>query len=283
MRVIGITAETSGASSTPPRPQSRHVLLPSAKRTLLQISKFIGIPIFLLIWEAVSRSGLFNAVLFPPPTKVVVSLVQMALSGELLVDAAASGQRMLVGYLAGAVLGIFVGTMTGRFELARNVIAPVIQMLRPIPPISFVPIAVLWFGLGEFTKYFLVFWGVFFVVWITSHLGLAAVEKIYINAARSLGANERVVLLEVAIPAAMPAILAGLRTAIPVGFYSLVAGEVAGATHGLAYMMELAHTNFQVAKMFAGLVLLGVASACADRLFVFLTSMLFPWAYAKGS
>jgi ABC-type nitrate/sulfonate/bicarbonate transport system permease component len=144
-----------------------------------------------------------------------------------------------------------------------------------------VPIAVLWFGLGEFAKYFLVFWGVFFIVWITSHLGLLAVDKTYINAARSLGATERVVLVEVAIPAAMPAVLAGLRTAIPVGFYSLVAGEVAGATHGLAYMIELAHTNFQVAKMFGGLVILGLASACADRVFVFVTSMLFPWAYKK--
>ena len=190
---------------------------------------------------------------------------------------------MLVGYLAGAVLGIFFGTLTGRFELARNFFAPVIQMLRPIPPISFVPIAVLWFGLGEFTKYFLVFWGVFFVVWITSHLGMIAVEKVYVNAARALGATERVVLLEIAIPAAMPAILAGLRTAIPVGFYSLVAGEVAGATHGLAYMVEMAHTNFQVAKMFGGLATLGLASACADRLFVSVTSMLFPWAYPKAS
>jgi NitT/TauT family transport system permease protein len=281
MRTVALAIETRSASSEPPK--SRPASPPSVQQRLLRASRYAGIPVCLLIWEGVSRSGLLNAALFPPPTLVVVSLAQMIRSGELLIDAAASGQRMLVGYLAGALLGVFFGTMTGRFELARNVMTPIFQMLRPIPPISFVPIAVLWFGLGEFTKYFLVFWGVFFVVWITSHLGLVAVEKIYVNAARSLGANERVVLTEVAIPAAMPAILAGLRTAIPVGFYSLVAGEVAGATHGLAFMVEMAHTNFQVAKMFGGLAALGFASACADRLFVLVTSMLFPWAYAKGS
>jgi ABC-type nitrate/sulfonate/bicarbonate transport system permease component len=278
MRVLRLSGETSSAQV---QPVKRLAYAPLAKKLILLIARFAGIPIVLLIWEGVSRSGLFNAGLFPPPTKVAVALLQMILSGELLVDAAASGQRMLLGYLAGSVLGVVFGTITGRFELGRNFFAPIIQMLRPIPPISLVPIAVLWFGLGEFAKYFLVFWGVFFIVWITSHLGLLAVDKTYINAARSLGATERVVLVEVAIPAAMPAVLAGLRTAIPVGFYSLVAGEVAGATHGLAYMIELAHTNFQVAKMFGGLVILGLASACADRVFVFVTSMLFPWAYKK--
>jgi ABC-type nitrate/sulfonate/bicarbonate transport system permease component len=280
MGVAGLSTE----SPSLPRQQALwRASATSTKDLILRISRFAGIPIVLLIWEGVSRWGVFNAGLFPPPTKVAVALVQMIWSGELLVDAAASGQRMLIGYIAGAVLGILLGTVTGRFELGRNLLAPVIQMLRPIPPISFVPIAVLWFGLGEFAKYFLVFWGVFFVVWITTHLGLLAVDKTYINAARSLGATKRVVLVEVAIPAAMPAILAGLRTAIPIGFYSLVAGEVAGATHGVAYMIEMAHTNFQVAKMFGGLVVLGLASACADRFFIFLTAMLFPWAYPKAS
>lgn len=248
---------------------------------LARIALYAGVPMVLMVWEAVARGGVFNRALFPPPSKVVLSLIDMALSGQLFKDALASGQRLAVGYLAGAVLGIALGTLTGRYELARNFFSPIIQLLRPIPPISFVPIAVLWFGLGEFSKYFLVFWGVFFVIWIGTHLGIMRVNRIYVNAAQALGAPDRVVLLEVVLPAALPSVLAAMRTAIPIGFYSLVAGEIAGATHGVAYMIELAHTNFQVDRMFGGLVVLGIGSALADRGFVAVTRAAFPWGYPR--
>ena len=146
-----------------------------------------------------------------------------------------------------------------------------------MPPISFVPIAILWFGLGEASKYFLVFWGVFFVVWINTHIGVTNVPKIYLEAAQNLGASERGMVHQVVLPAALPMLLAGLRTAIPIGFYSLVAAEIAGAYSGVAYMIEIAHTNFQIDKMFSGLVILGIGSALADRLFVAVTSRAFPW------
>jgi ABC-type nitrate/sulfonate/bicarbonate transport system permease component len=245
------------------------------------IAGIISVPLVLLLWEWISRSGLLNPGLFPPPTRVIVTMGQMLWSGQLLIDVAASGQRLVVGYFAGACIGVFFGALTGRYKLLRAFFSPVFQMLRPIPPISFVPIAVLWFGLGEFSKYFLVFWGVFFVVWINAHLAVSGVDQIYLNAAQALGAGERVLLLEVVLPAALPGILAGLRTALPIGFYSLVAGEIAGAAHGVAYMIELAHTNFQVDKMFAGLIVLELLSTVADRLFVLVASRLFPWVYPR--
>ena len=260
---------------------ARARLAAAGRRHALAMASVASVAFVFLLWEWISRSGTLNPALFPPPTKVVTTTLQMAWSGQLLLDVAASGQRLLVGYAAGAFLGVLLGTLTGRYALPRAIFSPIIQMLRPIPPISFVPIAVLWFGLGEFSKYFLVFWGVFFVVWISTHLGVLGIDRVYVNAAQALGANERVLLLEVTLPAALPMVLSGLRTALPIGFYSLVAGEIAGAMHGVAYMIELAHTNFQVDKMFGGLIVLGLFSTVADRVFVWTTAALFPWAYPR--
>ena len=245
----------------------------------LTIVSWLAIPVFLLIWEIIARTGIFNEALFPAPSSVIVALAQMLWSGELAIDVAASMQRLVVGYAAGALAGLVIGTATGRFAVPRSCLSPIIQMLRPVPPISFVSVAVLWFGLGEMSKYFLIFWGVFFVVWMTTHYAVLRIDQVYINAARSLGASSRVVLAEIVLPGAIPQIIVGLRTALPIAFYSLVAAEIAGADHGVAYMMEIAHTNFQVDKVFGGLVAMGVLSFVVDRSFVFVMRLMFPWAY----
>jgi ABC-type nitrate/sulfonate/bicarbonate transport system permease component len=114
-------------------------------------------------------------------------------------------------------------------------------------------------------------------VWITTFLGVSRVEQTYVWAAASLGAGERQLLREVVFPAALPSIVAGLRTAVAIAFYCLVAAEIAGAFSGLAFRLDVSHTNLQVDRMFAGLIVLGIISATADRLFSALITRLFPW------
>lgn len=237
-----------------------------------------SIAIFLLMWQATAHLGV-NAALFPPPTRVVRAFAHMVLTEHFFADLLASSRRLVVGYTAGATLGLVVGLMTGRFEWLADTVGPVIQLLRPIPPISLVPIAIFWFGLGEFSKYFLVFWGVFFPVWLNVHLGVKNVDEIYLRAARCLGASEGRLLFSVAFPGALPMILAGLRTAIPISFYTLVAAEIAGAYSGIAYRINVNQLSMRVGHMFAGLFVLGIMSAVADKLFVSVTRKMFRWAY----
>jgi ABC-type nitrate/sulfonate/bicarbonate transport system permease component len=206
----------------------------------------------------------------------VVALVSM-IGGELPFDLLTSLSRAGLGYVVGSALGIGVGLLTGRFVVWRRLLNQVFQLLRPIPPISLVPVSILWFGLGEPSKYFLISWGVFFPVWITTFLGVSRVELTYLWAAESLGAGERQLMREIIFPAALPSIIAGLRTALAIAFYCLVAAEIAGAFSGVAFRLELSHTNLQVDRMFGGLIVLGIVSATADRLFVLMTGRLFPW------
>jgi len=236
-----------------------------------------SLPIFFGLWEVISRSGVVNVILFPPPSTVLQALVSWLQSGQLLIDFGMSVSRVIVGFFAGAILGAVIGVLTGRYTLLSNLLGPVFQLLRPIPPIAFAPIVILWFGLGEMGKYFLVFWGVFFTVWVSAHLGVQRVDDKLIRAARVLGTPENRMLREILLPGALPYIFVGLRTSVSISFYTLVAAELAGTFSGLAYRIDIAQQNLQMGQMMGGLVMLGVISAAADKLFAVFAQKAIWW------
>jgi ABC-type nitrate/sulfonate/bicarbonate transport system permease component len=242
------------------------------------LALWVSVPLFLVAWQAASISGYVNELLFPPPTKVAVALWDELVRGTLLLDLSMSVMRVAIGFASGAAAGILVGLVTGRYQVVSNLLTPIFQLLRPIPPIAFVPIVILWFGLSEWGKWFLVFWGVFFTVWVATHLGVQRADPALIRAARSLGTPDRLLIRDVILPSALPTIFVGLRTAVSISFYTLVAAELAGAFAGLAYRIDLAHQNMQTGQMLGGLVMLGIVSAAADRGFALLSRRLVWWS-----
>jgi len=256
-----------------PRTKPAH----AASNTVLnRVLLFASLPLFFGVWEAISRSGLINPFLFPAPSTVAVSLLEWAHGGGLAFDIAMSVSRVVVGFAAGGAAGIIVGLATGRYTLLSSLLTPVFQILRPIPPVALVPVVILWFGLSEAGKYFLVFWGVFFTAWIAAHLGVQKIDPLLIRAAQALGTPERRMLREVLFPGALPYIFVGLRTSVSVSFYTLVAAELAGTFAGVAYRIDLAHQNLQTGQMMGGLVVLGIISAAADRGFAALSRSVVP-------
>ncbi len=243
-----------------------------------RLAMALSLPTFFGAWELISRSGAVNAVLFPPPSGVVTALLRWAESGQLAEDFAMSLSRVVVGFIVGALVGVLIGALTGRYELISSFLTPIFQLLRPIPPVAFVPIVILWFGLGEMGKYFLVFWGVFFTVWMATHLGVQRVDERLIRAAKTLGTSERRMLGEILLPGALPFILVGLRTSVSISFYTLVAAELAGTFAGLAYRIDIAQQNLQMGQMLGGLVMLGVISAAADKAFSVAARRLVWWS-----
>lgn len=244
---------------------------------MTQAARWLSLPLFFGLWQLVSLSGWVNSTLFPPPTAVLQALWHWLTEGPLLGDLGMSALRIGVGFLVGALVGAGTGVLTGAAPLAAALLAPVFQLLRPIPPIAFVPLVILWFGLSEWGKWFLVFWGVFFTVWVATHLGIQRVDPIWLRAARCLGAPRHAQLLQVMLPAALPTVLVGLRTAVSVSFYTLVAAELAGAFSGVAYRIEIAHQNMQTAQMMGGLLVLGTLSSLADKGFAALSRRWVWW------
>jgi ABC-type nitrate/sulfonate/bicarbonate transport system permease component len=237
----------------------------------------LSIPLFLVIWELVSRSQVVNAVLFPAPSTVAVAVYDWIQSGQFTIDFAVSLYRVVVGYLLGACAGVIVGLLTGEFEFISSLLSPIFHVLRPIPPIAFVPVVILWFGLSESGKLFLIFWGVFFTVWLATHLGVQKVDKGLIRAAQVLGTPRWRMLTEVTLFGAMPYIVVGLRTAIGISFYTLVAAELAGTFAGIVYRIEISQQNLQTGQAMGGLLVLGAISFAADRSFAAVSQRMVRW------
>jgi ABC-type nitrate/sulfonate/bicarbonate transport system permease component len=237
----------------------------------------LSIPLFLAVWEMVARSGVVNSVLFPPPSIVAVAVLEWVRSGQFFSDLGASLYRVVAGFALGAAMGVVLGILTGQFPLISSLLSPLFHILRPIPPIAFVPIVILWFGLSEAGKLFLVVWGVFFTVWLSAHIGVQKVDRGLIRAALMLGTPRRQMLQEIVLLGALPYIVVGLRTAVSISFYTLVAAELAGAFAGIVYRIEIAQQNLQTGQVMGGLAALGLMSFVADRLFAAVAERTVWW------
>jgi ABC-type nitrate/sulfonate/bicarbonate transport system permease component len=242
--------------------------------TVLSLGLAVG------LWWLVSALALVNEAFFPPPPAVLAAALEMLDSGVLWSDFRVSIGRVAVGFVTGSVLGILVGLMTARVRLLNMTLNPILSLFRPIPAIALVPIAIVWFGIGEQSKYFVVAYTVFLAVWLNTHHGMTMVAETYVKAARSLGASRRREFVEVIIPAAAPHIMAGIRIAAAVAFLSLVAAELTGASAGIGYRLQESRQFIRVDRMFVSLIELGVLGALLDAVFVAIGSRLIHWESA---
>jgi NitT/TauT family transport system permease protein len=200
--------------------------------------------------------------------------------GVLFKDFLVSIRRAATGFVIGATLGITVGLMTSRIRFFSIALSPIFNLFRPVPAIALVPVAIVWFGIGENSKYFVISYTVFLAVWLSTHHGMEHIPSIYIRAARSLGATRALEFLQVVIPAAAPHIFAGLRFGAALAFLSLVAAELTGASAGIGFRLEEARQYILVDRMFVGLIELGVLGALLDAFFVFAGRKLVHWEQA---
>ncbi len=230
-----------------------------------------------LFWQVLWQLLQWEERLFPPPFKVLSTLATDIGSGSLFTDIMASLRRVGIGYLAGASLGIFFGILTGTRKWADTVFGSLFHLLRPIPPIAMVPLFIVWFGISEFGKVLLVAVGVMFPVWLNTHLGVNAIGTTHLYLVQSLRAGYWSQLWNIWLPGAAGSIAAGLRVSVALGFYCLIAAEMTGALHGLAYRIELAHLAFRVDRMIGHMVVLGVLSFVADTLVRLSLSKVLPW------
>lgn len=237
----------------------------------------VSLGFVIIVWHVVTVSGMVNTQLFPSPTQVGKALVKLYSDGIFLDDFFVSLTRASVGFTIGALLGIVSGLLTARVKLFRILVYPFFNILRPIPAIALVPVAIVWFGIGEDSKYFVIAYTVFLAVWLSTHHGTELIPETYIRASRTLGATKFREFVEVVIPAAMPYIFAGLRLGAALAFLSLVAAELTGASAGIGYRIDEARQYFLVDRMFVGLIELGVLGALLDTFFVVISKKVLHW------
>jgi ABC-type nitrate/sulfonate/bicarbonate transport system permease component len=253
--------------------------MPRVRLTLL---RSVSIVLFFAIWAAFSFANanylkLFNAVLMPGPLDVLRTGLDLIKSGELQNDILASMSRVLQGFAIAAVLGVGLGMAVGRSRLLENLIDPMLELLRPIPPLAFLPMMVLWFGIGEASKIAFIAYAAFFPIFTTTLEGIKYVDPLLLRAASSLGASQRDLFRYVVLPAAMPGIITGLRLGFGLSFFVIVAAEFIAADSGLGYLINDARTFFLVSQMLLGAAVIGLIGFTFNRLLRLLESRLLRW------
>ena len=226
----------------------------------------LGFASLFVIWQLTSIY-LVGSVLFPPPTVVFRKGLVLARNGVLFEHLSASLQRILAGFVAGSLLGIPIGLAMGSFRPVRKLLEPYTEFLRFIPSVAMITVAVIWFGIGEASKIFLIIYTTIFIVILNTAAGVSAIAPNKIRAAESLGATQAQIFFHVALPATVPYILTGMRLAMANSFTTIVAAELIAANDGLGKMLWDGRLFMLVDEIFVSLVTLGFLGFVTDRLF----------------
>ena len=226
----------------------------------------LGFASLFVIWQLASLY-LVSSVLFPPPTVVFRKGLVLTKNGVLLTHLAASLQRILAGFVAGSLLGIPIGLAMGSFRPVRRLLEPYTEFLRFIPSVAMITVAVIWFGIGEASKVFLIIYTTIFIVILNTAAGVSAIAPNKIRAAESLGATRAQIFVHVALPATDPYILTGMRLAMANSFTTIVAAELIAANDGLGKMLWDGRLFMLVDEIFVSLVTLGLLGFATDRMF----------------
>lgn len=247
-------------------------------------ARVLGLACFFGLWQLVSAVVLprvdANLVsLMPPPTEVLAAAWELIQSGDLFKHFWASLRRELVAFVYASV-AIPIGILMGWSKTAQSLLEPIFEMLRPIPPIAWIPLAILWFGIGDLQNQFIIFLGIFFPLLINTITGVKNVEHNVVRAARCLGASELDVLLKVVFRAAMPQIITGIRVGLGVGWMALVAAELVGATSGLGWLISDARSVLRTDIILVGMVSIGAAGLFIDQGLRRVAKKLLPWSLA---
>jgi NitT/TauT family transport system permease protein len=246
------------------------------------------------LWQVLSSQGILNAHVLPSPMAVLskwgaylkptdvfdpaqMSRIRWLFSGELPQDAFASLYRVLAGFAIGAGLALPLGLAMGYSRFVHGLLDPLVQIFRPIPPIAYIPLAILWFGLGNPPAIFLISLGAFFPVLMNTMAGVQHVDGIYLRVARNLGAGRMATFLRVILPAATPYILAGARIGMGTAFIVVIVSEMIAVNNGLGFRILEAREYMWSDKIIAGMFTIGLLGLGIDTLMTLLTRRLLRW------
>lgn len=245
------------------------------------------VPLALLVgWEIFSRSGYLPPALLPAPSAVLHALADWIIgydettqsySGHWQRDALASAVRVLLGFGIAAVSGIMIGIAIGWWRFIEKTVEPTLQMLRPIPPVSWIPLAIIWFGIADRPAVFLVFLGAFFPVLMNTIHGVKTVDRNLIRAAAMMGASERQMLFYIVFPAALPSIFAGLRIAIGSAWMLTVTAEMVAVKSGLGYVLWDSYYFLRYDIVLAAMVSIGLLGFLSDFALKLIMGAVLHW------
>lgn len=243
------------------------------ERTLSALSPVI----LLAVWELAALTGHIDTRFFPAPSAIAVEMGAMLRSGELQQHLFISLQRIGIGFVLGAVPGVLIGLAMGLSRPIRALIQPLVDATFPIPKIAILPLFIMIFGLGEESKYAIIATAVIYMVLINTVAGVRNIDRIYLDVGKNYHASRWMMLFDVALPGALPLIVAGLKLGMGVALLVIVSAEFVGAKSGIGYLIWTSWQVFQVEKMYVGLLVSAMLGFGTAILLGALERALVPW------
>lgn len=233
-----------------------------------------------VVWQTLSQSGFINQLLLPSPSRIALTFRDLLISGELTRHIGVSIFRVLTGFAIAAVLGLGLGIAIGLSRSLDRMTDLLIQLVKPIPPIAWIPLAILWFGIGEESKIYIIFLGAFFPVIINTIDGIRQTDHKFVEVARILAVPRFKFVRQVVLPGALPSIMTGLRVGLMVAWMCVVAAELIAASSGIGYLIMDARQLSQSDVVLVGMITIGVIGKVMDSLIKRLELRLVGWKVA---
>jgi sulfonate transport system permease protein len=257
----------------------------SASETIVARGKaaaiYVAIPVVLLgIWQLLSVLGFIRPMILPPPTQVAEVFWQLLGSGELAAHVLASALRVLEGFALAAACGLLLGIAIGLSRSVGRFAELPIQLVKPIPPIAWIPLAILWFGIGEGSKVYIIFIGAFFPILINTIDGIRQTDGRFVELAKILEVPRWRFIRQVILPGALPQIMTGLRIGLTIAWMCVVAAELIAASSGVGFLIMDARQLSQSDVVLAGMATMGLLGKLSDDFLRLLETRLITWRTA---
>jgi NitT/TauT family transport system permease protein len=231
----------------------------------------------LLAWAVVSQLQIFPTYIVPPFTSVLQALRDLVQSGEILHDITASLGRVAGGILLGIAIGVPMGFAIGWFRPLERCFEPMLHVLRQIPPIAWIPFALVWFKGGIGSAMFVVFIGAFFPILVNTMMGVRNASQGLLEVGYTMGCSQRQLLTKIVLPASVPFIMSGIRISMGIGWACVVAAEFFGYKYGLGALISTSYQILRMDRMIVGMAFIGLVGLAMDKAFRSLEARLFRW------
>jgi ABC-type nitrate/sulfonate/bicarbonate transport system permease component len=259
---------------------------PLARRHIYAVlrwaSQFSLLAAVLVAWEVISSLAIprwdpSSALLFPAPSHVVRTMGRLMATGDLFIHIGSSLRRVCIGYLTAAFMAVPLGVAMGWWKAVEVLVDPLVNLLRPVPPLAWIPISILWFGIGDAQNGFIIWLCAFFPILLNTATGVKAIDPLHVRAALCLGATRTALFRRIILNGALPSIVTGLRIGLGIGWMGLVAAELVAAPSGLGYLISDARSLLATDVVVVGMVTIGLLGLLIDIAVRRVAKALIPW------
>ncbi len=229
------------------------------------------------IWEILYQTGILSADTLSAPSLILFEFIKLIKTGELIINAWHSLYLILSAFFLSCLIAIPLGVMMGAKEFFQNLFEPIVEFVRPIPPLALLPLAIVWFGIGLSEKLFILIIGTFPPILINTFHGIRSVEPVLIRAAKSMGATNKDILWKILIPSALPDIFVGMRIAIGFAFTVIVAAELVATNNGLGYLLTIGWRTYQLEIIFVSIITIALLAYSLELLLRRIKKAIVKW------